>query len=246
MEDYVELGGPAPVYRAATGELRWREGAGTSKFDGCITVDTARTKGFIGFAPNQEFVLGDVKIKPKSPFAAIYVTAKDRNAASIATADELLVLAVGRQRNTLMEYLPSGAIAGGTLNFNGLATGTSAASFNVSGSDGNSFTFSADAGKQLIVRSDTTGNKWLCTSATNQAIGFVRSGNATFNLTSLTFFNQVAATRSYTVTATFIGGSQSTYTASLSANQKKAFTFTWTRPPASPRGPEPSRQPALD
>ena len=48
-----------------------------------------------------------VTIEPQSPFAAIYVTARDPKA-TIDTGRELLIVALARARNTGMKFSPSG------------------------------------------------------------------------------------------------------------------------------------------
>ena len=93
------------VYTSATGQLRWKEGA--AKLDGHFAIDSPATKAVVGFAAGQTCTLGDVTIAPQSRFGAIYVTARDAGK-DIASARNLLVVAVARARNTGMRvYLDS-------------------------------------------------------------------------------------------------------------------------------------------
>jgi hypothetical protein len=72
---------------------------GHSRLDGRVTIDTPGTKAVIGFAAGERCELGEVVITSRSPFAAIYVTAKDKGA-DVRTAPVLLVTTVARARNT--------------------------------------------------------------------------------------------------------------------------------------------------
>jgi len=95
------------VYTSSTGQLRWTPGK--RKLGGYFTIDSPATKAMVGFAGGRSCKLGNVTIAPtaKSRFAAIYVTARDAGA-TIASADDLLVVAVARARNTGMRvYLDS-------------------------------------------------------------------------------------------------------------------------------------------
>lgn len=83
--------------RSATGELNWRPGR--SRHDGRVTVDTPGTQAVIGFAQGERCELRDVAITPRSPFAAVYVTAIDKEG-TIASSRRLLVTALARARNT--------------------------------------------------------------------------------------------------------------------------------------------------
>jgi hypothetical protein len=84
---------------SSTGQLRWKEGAG--KQDGLFTMDTDGTKAVVGFAEGKACELTGVTIKPECPFAAIYVTAQGKGQ-TIAGGKKLLVVAMGRVRNTGM------------------------------------------------------------------------------------------------------------------------------------------------
>jgi len=93
------------VYAASTGQLRWK--AGAEKLGGYFTIDSPATKAVVGFAGGQTCRLGKVTIAPQSRFGALYVTARDAEG-TVASADNLLVVAVARARNTGMRvYLDS-------------------------------------------------------------------------------------------------------------------------------------------
>ena len=95
ISKYVRNG----VYTSSTGQLRWTPGR--RKLDGYFTIDSPATKAVVGFAGGQNCKLGDVTIAPQSRFAAIYVTARDAGG-TIASGDNVLVVAVARARNTGM------------------------------------------------------------------------------------------------------------------------------------------------
>jgi hypothetical protein len=89
---------------SSTNQLRWKEGSDTeAKLGGYFTIDTPGTKAVVGFAPGQECRLGEVTITPQCPFAAIYVTACERDK-DIRTSKKLLVVALARARNTGMRF----------------------------------------------------------------------------------------------------------------------------------------------
>jgi len=88
------------VYVSGTGQLRWKEGG--SKLGGFFTIDTAATKAVVGFSAGSTCELGDVTIAPSSRFSAIYVTAQDQER-TLASAGNLLVVAIARARNTGMK-----------------------------------------------------------------------------------------------------------------------------------------------
>jgi hypothetical protein len=96
LDKYVKDG----VYSSSTGQLKWTEGR--TKLDGHFTIDTPATKAVVGFAQGATIALGNVTITPRSRYAALYVTARERNA-DLASADTLLVVAIARARNTGMK-----------------------------------------------------------------------------------------------------------------------------------------------
>jgi hypothetical protein len=90
---------------SSTSQLRWQEA--TAQTGGFFTLDTPGTKGVVGFAAGRKLELDGVTIEPQTPFAAIYVTARDRGQ-TIASARELLIVAIARARNTGMKFSPNG------------------------------------------------------------------------------------------------------------------------------------------
>ncbi|MDD4425741.1 MAG: hypothetical protein PHS40_07440 [Mariniphaga sp.] len=90
---------------SATGELRWTPAPNGEDKGGYITVNTAATKAFIGFAPGGEtFDLGDgYSITPSKGFAVIYLTAKGEEE-TLKSAAEIVVTAMARARNKGMEF----------------------------------------------------------------------------------------------------------------------------------------------
>ncbi len=80
-----------------TDQLAWKPGKTAQ--DGYFTIDSPGTKAVVGFAKGQVCKLGPVTIKVDTPFAAVYVVAKDPNA-TIRDAKELLIVAVARARNS--------------------------------------------------------------------------------------------------------------------------------------------------
>jgi hypothetical protein len=91
---------------SSTRQLRWRESP-EGKMGGCFAMNTDGTKAVVGFAPGQSFQLGEVTITPESRFAAIYVTAPDKDG-RVATARQWLITAMARARNTGMKFSPGG------------------------------------------------------------------------------------------------------------------------------------------
>jgi len=83
--------------RSVTGELAWAGDAGV------VTIDTPRTQAVIGFLGARERRLTNVLLASDTGFGAVYVTAMDGER-PIGSARRLLVTAVGRARNTGMEY----------------------------------------------------------------------------------------------------------------------------------------------
>jgi len=91
---------------SSTGQLRWKE-AGDTKLGGWFTIDTPGTKAVVGFAAGQVCRLGEVTITPQSPFAAIYVTAREPDK-DLRTSKKLLLTALARARNTGMQFNDAG------------------------------------------------------------------------------------------------------------------------------------------
>jgi hypothetical protein len=87
---------------SSTGELVWEYGD-----NDYFTVNTDGTKALVGFAPNTKVELGDWQIETKNPFAVIFVTDRSQKG-DLSSAEQILVTAVARGRNTGMEYEYSG------------------------------------------------------------------------------------------------------------------------------------------
>lgn len=83
---------------SATKQLRW-ETAGR----GFFTIDTAGTKGVVGFAAGRPRRLGDVTIELESPYASVLLTALDK-AATLKNAERALLTVVARNSNTGFKY----------------------------------------------------------------------------------------------------------------------------------------------
>ena len=83
-------------YRSSTDQLRWKPG--TSKLDGYFTLNTDATKAMVGFAQGQRCELGAVTIEPKCRYAAVYVTARERDR-DLNTSRNLLVVAIARAQH---------------------------------------------------------------------------------------------------------------------------------------------------
>lgn len=81
-------------------QLRWK--SGSSKLDGCFTINTDATKAVVGFSKDQTLELGNVTIQPKNRFSVIYVTAQEPNK-DISSSQKILIVAIARARNTGMK-----------------------------------------------------------------------------------------------------------------------------------------------
>ncbi|MCX8156110.1 MAG: beta-galactosidase [Verrucomicrobiae bacterium] len=90
---------------STTRQLRWKPG--NQPTSGFFLMDTPGTKAVVGFAAGQPARLGEVTLTPQSRFAALYVTAVERNA-TLANARRVLVVALARARNTGMKFSPAG------------------------------------------------------------------------------------------------------------------------------------------
>jgi hypothetical protein len=88
------------IYQSSTGQLSWKEG--DSRHSGYFTINTAATRAVVGFAQGQTIRLGNITIRPKSQFAAIYITAKEKDK-DLSSSAKLLVVALARARNTGMK-----------------------------------------------------------------------------------------------------------------------------------------------
>jgi hypothetical protein len=101
LKPYVQ----GDVLVSATRQLRWKEGQ--TPTSGFFTLDTPATKAVVGFAEGQPARLGELTLTPRSRFAALYVTAVERQA-TLANAQRVLVVALARARNTGMKIGPAG------------------------------------------------------------------------------------------------------------------------------------------
>jgi hypothetical protein len=100
----------APYERAgplvsSTRQLRWHERKADA--GGYFTMNTPGTAAVVGFAAGQRCEFDRVTIEPHSPFAAVYVTAREP-AATLDSSRELLIVALARARNTGMKFSPAG------------------------------------------------------------------------------------------------------------------------------------------
>ncbi len=98
------------LVRSVDGQLAWQ--AGRTPRDGYITIDTPGTQAVVGFADGKTIDLKDVVLTSHTPYAAIYVTALDRQGA-IATDRHLLITTIARVRNTGMKMIQGNLIARG-------------------------------------------------------------------------------------------------------------------------------------
>jgi hypothetical protein len=80
------------VITSATGQLKWDSG------DGVITINTPGTQGYVGFAHGKNMVLGDVSIRPTTPYASILITAADLKN-NLANDSRVLISAIARNSN---------------------------------------------------------------------------------------------------------------------------------------------------
>ncbi|MDO1499034.1 hypothetical protein Q2T40_01420 [Winogradskyella maritima] len=87
---------------SSTNELKWDYSE-----KGYISINTQGTKGIIGFTNNKTFHLGGWKLRTENEFAVIYLTSLDQSK-GIDTCRQILITAVGRARNTGMEYNEDG------------------------------------------------------------------------------------------------------------------------------------------
>jgi len=86
------------IIRSSTGQLLWNY---VDK--GYFTINTPGTQGMVGFAGGTEIKLQDLTIQLKTPFTVLLVTSLERDR-PIATAKNLLLVAVSRAQNKGMQY----------------------------------------------------------------------------------------------------------------------------------------------
>lgn len=86
------------VMTSTTNQLKWSE-----KGKGFFTINTAGTKGFVGFSNQQEFKLDEVNIQTDNDFAVILVTSLEREK-GISESNKILITTMARAKNTNMEF----------------------------------------------------------------------------------------------------------------------------------------------
>src|SRR5581483_10529047 len=97
MEPYVKDG----FLVSSTGQLRWKPA--DSAVGGYFTIDTDATQAVVGFAQGQECRLSRMSIRADTRFAAIYVTAREKEK-TLADSKRILIVAMARARNTGMTF----------------------------------------------------------------------------------------------------------------------------------------------
>lgn len=85
-----------------TNELFWSYGE--KKY---FTINTAATKGIVGFIPNKEIKLDDWEITSDNPFAVVLITSLSRDK-GLNETDKILLITVAKARNSGMEYNDTG------------------------------------------------------------------------------------------------------------------------------------------
>jgi hypothetical protein len=83
---------------SATRQLRWETSG-----QGFFTIDTAGTKGVVGFAAGRPQKLGSVSIELESPYASVILTALDKTC-TLDNAKRALLSVVARNCNTGFKY----------------------------------------------------------------------------------------------------------------------------------------------
>ena len=86
------------VMTSTTGQMKWSE-----KGKGFFTINTAGTKGFVGFSDKQSLQLGELTLKTDNEFAVILITSLEKEK-GIATANRILVTTIARAQNTGMKF----------------------------------------------------------------------------------------------------------------------------------------------
>lgn len=86
------------VATSTTGQLKWSE-----KGKGHFTINTAGTKGVVGFPGKEPMQLGKLTLQTDNEFAVILVTSLDRDK-GIFEAERILVTTIARARNTGMKF----------------------------------------------------------------------------------------------------------------------------------------------
>jgi hypothetical protein len=81
-----------------TGQLRW-----DYQGKGHFTINTAGTKGLVGFAEGKELQLGELTLKTANPFAVIFLSSLEKEK-SLMNCRRMLVTTIARAVNSGMEY----------------------------------------------------------------------------------------------------------------------------------------------
>jgi len=83
---------------STTGQLNWSE-----KGKGYFTINTAGTKGFVGFSNREPLQLGELTLKTDNEFAVVLVTSLEKEK-GIANTNRILVTTIARAQNTGMKF----------------------------------------------------------------------------------------------------------------------------------------------
>ena len=83
---------------ATTGELKWSKAN-----KGYFSVNTAGTKGLVGFAANKRVSLGNITLQTTNPFAVVLLTALEKDK-KLDKSRSWLVTTIARAKNEGMEY----------------------------------------------------------------------------------------------------------------------------------------------
>jgi hypothetical protein len=86
------------VMTSTTRQLKWSE-----KRKGFFTINTAGTKGFVGFSDKQTMQLSELTLKTDNEFAVILITSLEKEK-GIANANRILVTTIARAQNTGMKF----------------------------------------------------------------------------------------------------------------------------------------------
>ena len=87
--------------KSTTGELAWKTGEG--KRDEFFVMDTPGTQAVVGFSGGEEIETAAAKWRIETPFAAVYLTAMEKDG-SLPTSGRVLLAAMARVDNTGMSW----------------------------------------------------------------------------------------------------------------------------------------------
>jgi hypothetical protein len=91
---------------SATKQLSWTESP--NAMGGFFTMNTPATKAVVGWAHGRKLALGNVSLEPTSTYGALYVTVRGPQGTT-ENAKDLLIVAMGRARNTGQKFSPDGS-----------------------------------------------------------------------------------------------------------------------------------------